>query len=292
MSPKSCVLFLVFPLRPAVFASLLVTGVLVHGQVLGAGPTGMKKGPAVDPSLTNIDLAKARVTVDKSGKPIATNEYACFLPPLNSVSPATVGVVDLQVPSKAQTEYQNGCAALQKKKIPDAEKHLRKAIEQYEKYAAAWVLLGQVLETQQRTEEARDACSRSLNASASYLAGYLCLTDISARQKKWDDALRFSARVLELDPTTNALAYAYNATANLNLHRVVEAEKSALKALEIDVQNSEPRIHFLLAQIYSAKGDRPNTAVQLREYLKFAKDPDDIAMVKNHLAKLDGQIAK
>ena len=241
---------------------------------------------------TALDLSRGNAVLDATGKTVATNEYACFLPPLNSVSAATVGLVDLQVPWKPQFEYQSGCDALHKKKIADAEKHLRKAIEQYEKYAAAWVLLGQLLEAEQKPQEARDACAKSLNASASYLPAYLCLTDISARQKNWEDALKFSARVLEIDPTTNAVAYAYNATANLNLHHLLEAEKSALKALDIDVRNSEPRVHFLLAQIYSAKGDRQSTAAQLREYLKYAKDPDDVAMVKNNLAKLDGETAK
>jgi len=223
---------------------------------------------------------------------IYINEYACFIPPLNSISPATIGVVDLEVPSKARSEYQTACEALHKKKVAEAEKHLRKAVEGYRKYPAAWVLLGQILELSQKPDEARDACASSLNASSSYLAGYLCLTDISARQKKWDDALKFSNRVLELDPTMNAIAYAYNATANLNLHRLLEAEKSALKALEIDAKNSEPRIHFILAQIYAAKGDRPSTIAQLREFLKFATDPDDIAFVKKDLAILDKQASK
>jgi tetratricopeptide (TPR) repeat protein len=112
------------------------------------------------------------------------------------------------------------------------------------------------------------------------------------RQKNWDDALKFSARVLELDPTNNAVAYAYHATANLRLHHLLEAEKNALKALEIDVRNTEPRIHFLMAQIYAAKGDRQNTAAQLREYLKYAKDPGDIALVKASLAKIEGGAPK
>jgi hypothetical protein len=73
---------------------------------------------------------------------------------------------------------------------------------------------------------------------------------------------------------------------------LLEAEKSALRALELDVRNSEPRIHFLLAQIYAAKGDRSNTAAQLREYLKFAKDPDDVALVKSNLAKLESGAAR
>ncbi len=236
---------------------------------------------------SSLDLAQAHVVVDGNGKTVATNEYACFLPPLNSISAVTVGVVDLQVPWKPRAEYQSGCDALHKKKIADAEKHLRKAVEQDDKYAAAWVLLGQLLELQQKPEEARNACSKSLNASRTYVPAYLCLTDISARQEKWTDVLTFSAQLLDLDPTTNPVAYVYNATANLNLHQLAKAEKSALKALEIDVRNSEPRVHFLLAQIYVAKGERTNAAAQLREYLKFARDPDDVAVVKNNLARLD-----
>jgi predicted Zn-dependent protease len=85
------------------------------------------------------------------------------------------------------------------------------------------------------------------------------------------------------------VAYEYNAAANLNLHNLPEAEKSALRGAEIDKSNIDPRLHFLLAQIYEAKGDRAGEAAQLREYLKFASDPNDVAMVKNYLADLDKQ---
>jgi hypothetical protein len=66
-----------------------------------------------------------------------------------------------------------------------------------------------------------------------------------------------------------------------------DAERSALKAAEFDKNNADPRVHFLLAQIYAAKADRENEAAQSREYLKFASDPNDLAMVKGYLAKLD-----
>jgi tetratricopeptide (TPR) repeat protein len=273
--------------RNFVLVGLLVfTAAFVYGQRRGMANLPPKRPgdfPAFDLSPNDEN--------DGHGKPGAT-ESACFLPPLNSMAAGTIGVVDLQVPWKAKTEYQNGCAALRKNKVADAEKHLRKAVLQYEKYAAAWVLLGQVLENQKKPDEARDACSRSLNASASYLAGYLCLTDISTRQKNWEDALKFSAHVLELDSTTNAIAYAYYATANLHLNHVLEAEKSALRALQLDVRNSEPRIHFVLAQVYAAKGDRSDAAAQLHDFLKYARDPDDIALVTKILAKLDTPAAK
>jgi hypothetical protein len=94
---------------------------------------------------------------------------------------------------------------------------------------------------------------------------------------------------LEIDPTTDAVAYGYNAAANFNLHKLAEAEKSALRAAEIDKSNTDPRVHFLLAQIYEGKGDRASEAAQLREYLKYASDPSDVAMVKTYLSELDKQ---
>ena len=243
----------------------------------------------VPPGASSLDIDRIRVVTDDGGKPIATSEYACFRPPLNSISPAKIGVVDLQAPSKSQDEYQSACQSLQKNKMADAEKHLRKAVAHYEKYAAGWVLLGQVLETQEKLEEARDACSKSLKASSSYLPGFLCLTDIATRQENWPDALKFSARALEADPTSNPVSYVFNATANLNLHHLAEAEGGALKALAMDVRNTEPRVHYLLAQIYAAKGDRTQTVAQLHEYLKYANDPADVAVAKKVLAKFETQ---
>jgi tetratricopeptide (TPR) repeat protein len=222
----------------------------------------------------------------------SSRDNNCFLPPLTGVHVATVQVADLQVPAKAQKEYEEGCAAVKSKKMADAETHLRKVVKEYAKYAAAWVLLGQVLQARQKTEEARDACSRPLTSLSNYLPAYLCLTDIESRLNHWDEVLKLSTRALEIDPTANAAAYAYNATAALNLRHLNDAEKSALRALEIDSNHSDERLHYLLAQIYAAKGDIAGAAAQLREYLKFATDPDDAAVVKNYLAKLQGQSDK
>lgn len=44
----------------------------------------------------------------------------------------------------------------------EAESHFRKAVKQWPKYWAAWVVLGQLLAAQQKTKEADDACSQPL----------------------------------------------------------------------------------------------------------------------------------
>jgi tetratricopeptide (TPR) repeat protein len=212
---------------------------------------------------------------------------SCFLPPLNGLLRSRVGIADLQAPAKAQRQQEDGCAALRNRKIIQAEDHFRKAVKQWPKYLAAWVVLGQVLEAQRKTGEAYDACSQPLTTDSNYLPAYLCLADISAHSKSWNTVLQLSTRALEIDPTNDAVAYDYNAAANFNLHRLPEAEKSALRAVEIDTSNTDPRVHFLLAQIYEAKGDRESEAAQLREYLKYASDPNDVAMLRRYLSELE-----
>jgi tetratricopeptide (TPR) repeat protein len=253
-------------------------------------PTPPPQAPTAPTPATNFDQNK--LMLDSNVKTISSQIAKgdnCFLPPLNGVRSATVGIADLQIPAKARKEYEDGCATVKNNKLIEAENHLRKAVKQWPKYSAAWVVLGQILEAQQKTEEAHDACSQPLATDSNYLPAYLCLADISARSQSWDKVLQLSNRALEIDPTTDALAYEYNAAANFNLHNLPEAEKSALRSAEIDKSNTDPRVHFLLAQIYEAKGDRTGEAAQLREYLKHASDPNDVAMVKNYLSELDKQ---
>jgi len=224
---------------------------------------------------------------NKLVSPLIAKDDNCFLPPLNALPSASVEIADLKVPSNAQKEHRDGCASLRSGNMVAAEVHLRKAVKRWPKYSAAWVVLGQLLEAQQKAEEAYGSCSQALATDPNYLPAYLCLADVSAHSESWDRVLQFSTRALEIDSTNDALAYDYHAAANFHLHRLPEAEKSALRAAEIDKSNADPRVHFLLAQIYEAKGDRESEASQLREYLKYASDPKDAAMVSRYLSELE-----
>jgi predicted Zn-dependent protease len=208
------------------------------------------------------------------------------------VQPQVVTSSTLGASGKAKKEYEAACSALARKKVDEAEKHLRKALKDSPNYPAAWVTLGQLLVAAQKTEEGREACSQATAADTTYVAGYLCLADIAARANAWDEVLRLSTRALELDPGNNVVGYEYNAAANLNFHKLDEAEKSALRALEADKTHGEPRVHFVMAQIYEAKGDIAREVEHLREYLKLATNPDDVEMVKTVLEGLDKRMSK
>ena len=78
--------------------------------------------PAKFPSATN-PFDQNELIQRSNNKPvpskIAKNDN-CFLPPLNGLLPATVGIADLQIPAKAQREHEDGCVALRNNKIIEA----------------------------------------------------------------------------------------------------------------------------------------------------------------------------
>jgi cytochrome c-type biogenesis protein CcmH/NrfG len=274
-------------LQGVVFLSLSISPVRAQQQPLAGAPASDVSNipkPAVD-MLDQVTLRNRSSDVQPKEKGIARDE-SCLLPPLIRMASPTVAVEQLQKTAKARNEYHQGCTALEKKSMADAEKHFRKALHEYPQYAMAWVTLGQVFATQQRTDEARNACFQGLRTDPTYVPAYLCLADIAAHANAWDEVLRLSGRALELNPSSNAVAYEYHAAANLNLRNLAAAEKSGLRAAEIDREHREPRVHFVLAQIYEAKGDFANEAMQLREYLKYADNAPDAAMVQQYLSNL------
>ena len=210
----------------------------------------------------------------------------CLLSPLNRLELPTIGVANLEIAAKAKKEYAAACGALKDRQYDKAEERLRKAVKEDPKYRAAWVTLGQLLAAQQKLDEARGACSEAQSADATYLPSYLCLADIAARAQNWDEVLRFSGQALQIDAANDPLAYDYSAAANLKLHQLRDAEKSALKAIEIDRNHTDPRVHFVLAQIYEAEGERDRETAELHEYLKFAS-PSEAAVVKQYLSELE-----
>lgn len=244
--------------------------------------------------MDTLEAVERRNSMNRGeqGELAAPKEITCLVSPLMFMRSPTVDVGQLQRATGAREEYLRGCEDLRKKKSDQAEKHFRKALQGYPKYALAWVTLGQLLEKEQRTAEARNACSQASSVDPRYVAAYLCLADIAAQTHNWNEVLKFSARALELEPTSNAVAHEYNAIGNLNLHHLAEAEKSGLLAVEIDREHHDTHAHFVLAQIYEAKHDSASEAAQLREYLKYCNSPTNAALVAQWLADLEQQMAK
>jgi len=269
-------------------SAVLILSPVSSAQGSAGGHPSNPPPPPVRPRDATFDQRRIQLESNGIKLPKSGERDTCFLPPLTGMELPTVGVASLQIPAKARKNYSFGFNSFRDGKFDSAEESFRKAVSDEPKYLAAWVTLGQLLAGRQKLEDARSACNTAQAADPAYLPSYLCLADIAARSGGWDDALKFSSRALEIDPANSPVAYDYNAAANLNLHKLVEAEKSALKAIEIDRTHLDPRVHFLLAQIYEAEGEHDKEVLQLHEFLKYA-NASDTAMVKQYLSELEKQ---
>ena len=220
-------------------------------------------------------------------KPAVVDDEKCLPWNLSAAQAAASRVTTLKVPSKARGEYEKACDASQKKKFEEAEQHLRRAIDKYKDYSAAWVMLGVVLDEQHKEQEARDACSQATTIDAKYFPAYLCLAEFSARNQEWARLLDQANAALGLNSENDGYAHYYRAMASFYLNNLVDAQQNALQAAEIDLNHNYLPLYFLLAQIYAAQGDKVSAAAQLRVALKNHNDPAQEEIAKRYLAKLE-----
>jgi tetratricopeptide (TPR) repeat protein len=194
------------------------------------------------------------------------------------------------VPGKAAGEYQHACGALKHEKFAEAEEHVRKALDLYPKYAAAWVMLGQVLEGQQKREDARKACSQAMAIDANYIPPYLCLADFAAKEGDWDQVSVLADRAQHLDPVSNAFVFYFVAGVQFHFRQLRQAEANTQRAMKLDIWHHMPELHYLMAEIFQAQGDLRNQAAQLREYLKNSPNSPNAAQARTLLAQLELQL--
>jgi predicted Zn-dependent protease len=237
----------------------------------------MSQPGAMQPMTPDQTIPKAEIVEDETCLPWA----------ISSIRGATVSVMRLQVPDKARSEYDKACSDFRKKKFAEAEEHIRGAIEKYSNYVAAWVMMGQVLEAEQQVDKAHDACSHASSADPTYLPPYICLAELDARSGHWDELLNVTNMALGLNSVGDVYAYFYRSEAFFNTNRLQEAERSARVAEGMDGEHRQPSVHYLLAQIYEAKGDVASAVAELKQFLKFNQDKLRTDEAKHYLAKLE-----
>jgi tetratricopeptide (TPR) repeat protein len=92
--------------------------------------------------------------------------------------------------------------------------------------------------------------------------------------------------VWDLDPLNYSDAYFYNALANYKLNKFADAEKSGLKAEQVDLPTRFPQVHLLLAELFARKNDYPIAISEIQTYLELVPHAKEADQVRERLAKL------
>jgi tetratricopeptide (TPR) repeat protein len=220
------------------------------------------------------------------------NDESCQTWTAAAVTSPTVSVARLQVPGRASHEFQKACGDFKDEKLNAAEEHARKAVKLDPDYAAAWVLLGQILHADHKDPEAIEACQSAKKADPKYAPPYICLAGFAASANDWDEAYSLSNQALSLDPASDPYAYLYTATADFHLKHVDQAELYAKSAEKLDKWNHIPEVHILLAQIYEVKGQPSDEVRELRKFLKNSPHNADWQAARTHLGEVERGLSK
>lgn len=210
---------------------------------------------------------------------------------LGNVEGLTISGTSLNAPKDARKAFDKGHEALTKNKLDDAQKNLEKAVEIYPKYAVAWYDLGVTSERRHNTEEARKAFNQALTADPKYINPYDGLAQIAARERKWDDVVEITDKMIRLNPVDFPQAYFFNAVGNLNLSRLDPAEKSAKELIHMDSRHQIPRAEHVLGVILLNKQDYSGAAAHLRKYVETSQPGPEVDSAKKQLENLEKALA-
>jgi tetratricopeptide (TPR) repeat protein len=199
----------------------------------------------------------------------------------------TFSATSAYAPKDARKAFDKGHDAAKKKKWTDAEKHLLKAVTDYDKYAVAWYELGTVYQQQGKVEEARNAYNAAVKADGKLITPYMELARLAAAEKQWEAAAEHATKVIRLNPYFSPDVYFMSGVAHLNLQKLDEAEEHAREALKMDEKHRNPRIQHLLGVILAQKRDFTGAAEQMRAYLKQAPNAQNAAAVQQQLAEIE-----
>ena len=195
-----------------------------------------------------------------------------------------VPVERLNVPEKAQKEFQKGSESLNKKDWVEAKKHFNAAIAAYDRYDVAYNGLGMALASSGSPLEARTAFEKAISLNENFSEAYRNLARISLSEKQFDEAAKLLGKSLSSDPL-NAWALTYCAYAELQLRKFDDALVHARRAHEIGDKGLSSG-HIVAALALESMGRNDEAAGEYRAYLKEEPNGRDANRAKDKLAAL------
>jgi Flp pilus assembly protein TadD len=275
------------------------------GGMFGAGGTGMNMPGSNSRGISERDLMGCELRASLAG--FRSDVYSLagrrsmdnpeigtiVLHRLAKVDGFTFSATTAFAPKDARKAYEKGKDLLKKKgKLEQAEKEFQKAVATYPKYAAAWYEIGLIYQTQNKFDEARKAYDSAIKADEKFITPYAQLSRIAAAQRNWEETAQYTAKVIRLNPFFAPEVYFLNGVANLNLHKLEDAEESAKEAIKMDPKMRDPRVLNLMGVIHAQKGEYKLAAEALKKYVELAPKAGDLEQVRNNLAKIEQELAK
>jgi tetratricopeptide (TPR) repeat protein len=197
----------------------------------------------------------------------------------------TISLTTMSAPDNAKRAYQKGQKELAERQFASAEKDLAKAVDLYPRFAAAWLLLGEIHRQQNQMALAKDNYNQAIAADPQYVNPYFGLATLAFQAKDWAETIKFTDQVTRLNALAFPLAHIYSATANFYLGRLANAEESIRNFQAFDTENHQPFSYLLYAEILGSKNDYAHAIEKLQTYLQMAPNAGNAGAARELLKR-------
>ncbi len=198
-----------------------------------------------------------------------------------------VSAAMLNVPAKARHEYDKGMELMEKGKLPDAKKHLEKAIEIYPNFDWAFNNIGVIDMRTNDVAGARDAFTRAVTINSKNFDANRNLARLKLRDNDYDGAKILLKNALTSKPddaeTLGMLSFTELKTDQYD-QALLDSEK-----VHKDGHDAFPLAHLVAASVRESKGDLPGAQKQYEMYLKEAPDSPQAQVAKQGLQRIQAQ---
>ena len=209
---------------------------------------------------------------------------------MEHVGGSTVSFNTLAAPKKAQEQYREADLELKKQQgdVQKAIRNLKKAIELYPKFAAAWYLLGRCHHALRDRETARAHFQKAAEADPKYLRPYMFLAMMAVRDESWEEVARNCDHVIGLNPHIARAQY-FSAVANLQLGRLDRALKSVTAVRESGSKRYLAGSHYVHGAILAQKKDFAGAAREFRSFIALKSGDKASQELQQRLAAWEKQ---
>jgi Flp pilus assembly protein TadD len=195
-----------------------------------------------------------------------------------------VSVRTLSLPEDAVKAFRRGLESLHKKKNPrESLQHFRQAIREAPEYYEAYFMLGAAYWELKLNSDAEAAFRKALELNPSYLHPYYPLALLLSAEGRSEEAEKLLRRAMELDPDGWQWPF--------ELARCLAKRGDWVQAVEYAEQarakaNAPPKVHLLLADLYSGLGQNQKAIQALESYLRLEPEGPYAVRADKALAEL------
>jgi tetratricopeptide (TPR) repeat protein len=202
---------------------------------------------------------------------------------------ATVSVAQMKVPEKARNLLAKAQAALDKRKLTEADQYVTAALKVYPDFAEALTMRGLMALDGKRLDDAAESLEKSIQADSNYANGYVVLGAVYNMQSKFDDAIRVLDRGLTLMPQS------WQAMFELGKAELAKGDyEAALRRLNKagDLAPQEyPPLHLAKAHALLGMKNFSEASSELEAYLEQDPESPNATAVRESLDQVKAFVA-